>query len=124
MVKLASYLLSLVVVLAPTARVQTPITVSKSVDGNFYRDMMKISGDGELMQITYIRGVIDGYFASTAFGAPIEGPRWVHDCLKEMPPSQWRGIFNHYLDQHPETWHKSAGICLPCREPVMSRARS
>lgn len=91
---------------------QVPIVVSKSVDGNFYREMMKTSSDGELLQISYIRGVIDGYFTATAFGAPVEGPRWIHECLKEMPPSQWRAIFNHYLDQHPEVWHKAAAESL------------
>src|SRR5690348_12661109 len=53
----------------------------------------------------YVAGLMDGFFASTFFGASDETVANLTSCTKDMDTKQIAAIITKYVKDHPESWH-------------------
>lgn len=58
----------------------------------------------------YASGLIDGFGASTLFGATDESVRTLASCIKGMDSKQIAAIIAKYVQDRPEIWHVALSI--------------
>jgi hypothetical protein len=75
------------------------ISVEGYTTGNRYRELNIVGQAG------YIRGLIDGYFASPLY-AKSDLPRTVHlgKCTEGMTVGQVKAIIDKYMNENPAEW--------------------
>ena len=61
----------------------------------------------EADKTTYTAGLMDGFYASTFFGATDETVASLTSCTKDMDSKQVSAIITKYVKEHPEKWHFS-----------------
>jgi len=59
----------------------------------------------EADRATYTAGLMDGFFASTLFGATEGTVQNLHSCTEGMDLKQISAIITKYLKDNPESWH-------------------
>ncbi len=59
----------------------------------------------EADRTTYTAGLMDGFYASTFFGATDETVANLTSCTKDMDSKQVSAIITKYVKEHPEKWH-------------------
>jgi len=64
----------------------------------------------ETERITYVKGLMDGFYASGMFGAPDETMTKLDACTKGMDSKQLTAIILKHVKDHPETWHQPLSI--------------
>jgi Ssp1 endopeptidase immunity protein Rap1a len=64
----------------------------------------------ESNRVVYITGLMDGFFASGAFGATGETVAALDSCTKGMDNKQVSAIITKYVKDHPEAWHQPLSI--------------
>jgi len=65
---------------------------------------------GETDREMYVMGLIDGFSASTFFGAPDDAVAKLNSCTKDMNVKQIEAIITKHIKDHPEYWHYPASI--------------
>jgi hypothetical protein len=53
----------------------------------------------------YVTGLMDGFYASTLFGASDETVANLNSCTTDMDSKQISAIILKYVKDHPEIWH-------------------
>jgi hypothetical protein len=61
-------------------------------------------------KIMYTSGIVDGFFASTFFGATDETVATLKACLKDMDTKQLAAILTKYVKDHPEAWQHPMSV--------------
>jgi hypothetical protein len=56
-------------------------------------------------QMMYTAGLMDGFYASTFFGATDETVSNLKSCTEKMDNKQVSAIITKYVKDHPERWH-------------------
>src|SRR5215831_13546259 len=59
----------------------------------------------EADQMMYTAGLMDGFYASTFFGATDETVSNLKSCTEKMDNKQISAIITKYVKDHPEEWH-------------------
>jgi hypothetical protein len=59
----------------------------------------------EVDRMSYINGLMDGFFASALFGATDKTVANLSSCTKDMDSKQISAIITKYVNDHPESWH-------------------
>lgn len=59
----------------------------------------------EANQMVYTEGLMDGFYASTFFGATDQTVANLMACTKNMDSRQVTAIIAKYVRDHPEDWH-------------------
>ena len=60
----------------------------------------------------YLMGVIDGFLAAPAFGAPKKQMAWLESCTQNMPSTQIAAIVDKFLREHPERWKEGMNVLV------------
>jgi hypothetical protein len=63
---------------------------------------LELSGADQMM---YTTGLVDGFYASTFFGATNKTVANLTSCVKDMDNKQVAAIITKYVKDHPEQWH-------------------
>jgi hypothetical protein len=64
----------------------------------------------EADRMLYTSGLMDGFFASTLFGATDETVATLTSCTKDMDSKQLSAIITKHVKDHPESWHVPLSI--------------
>jgi hypothetical protein len=64
----------------------------------------------ENAKIMYTSGLVDGFLASSLFGASDETVTDVKACLKNMDTTQLAAIFTKYVKENPEGWQNPMSV--------------
>jgi hypothetical protein len=64
----------------------------------------------ENAKIMYTSGLVDGFLASSLFGASDETVTDVKACLKNMDTTQLAAIFTKYVKENPEGWQNPTSV--------------
>jgi hypothetical protein len=59
----------------------------------------------EADRMLYTSGLMDGFFASSLFGASDKTVETLSSCTKSMDANQLSAIITKYVKDHPESWH-------------------
>jgi hypothetical protein len=65
---------------------------------------------GENPRMLYVSGLMDGFYASTFFGASDEAIAALTSCTRGMDNRQLSAIVTKYVKDHPEVWHLSMSM--------------
>lgn len=58
----------------------------------------------------YATGLIDGILLAPFYGAPGDNLKYFETCATGMPVRQVVAIFEKYLKENPEGWHRSMHV--------------
>ena len=59
----------------------------------------------EADRMWYTIGVMDGFYASSFFGASDATVAKLSSCTEDMDSKQLAAVITKYAEDHPETWH-------------------
>jgi hypothetical protein len=65
---------------------------------------------GESERLTYITGLMDGFYGSAMFGASEDTVGRLNACMKDMDSKQVTAIVYKYVSDHPQWWHMPLSV--------------
>jgi hypothetical protein len=65
---------------------------------------------GENPRMVYVSGLMDGFYASTLFGASDEIIASLTSCTRGMDNKQLSAVVTKYVKDHPESWQPPLSV--------------
>lgn len=108
--------ITVLLVFAGSSLAQDGITLGY-VMGN---DYLKLS---ELERTSWVVGAMDGIMSeAAALSKDPKGP-WLGRCVKGVPTSQIKAMFEQELQAHPDSWHVPAAFIFRARLSTFCKSR-